>query len=274
MTIGTNDFSAPADPAPGFVTDPALGSIARPAPDSVTSLASGSITGPAPDSVTDPAPDVIAGRVALVVIDSTKGNYFYGKQVTTEDFTSSKLYMKGTIWIRGIPFGETGKAWNYMLGISDDTRKAKVTEDLGHQFIFLAEKMGDGYQQFSNLITRTWKKTGMAKDTMTSIITRLCPHITANKEKGVFCNKTLAAIDKYWPGIGFYERFYQIDEAVGLDRFFRRVGIIVWRYKGPCWIIAVWAINYFTTHRIFNACIGVASDGYKYHTTNNFEKLL
>ena len=27
-----------------------------------------------------------------------------------EDLTSSKQYMKKTIWIRGIPFGETGEA--------------------------------------------------------------------------------------------------------------------------------------------------------------------
>ena len=114
----------------------------------------------------------------------------------------------------------------------------------------------------------------MAKDTMTGIITRLRPHITTNKEKSVFCSKTLAAIDKYWPGMGFYERFYQIDEAAGSDRFFRCVGTVVRRYKDPRRIIAVRAINYFTAHKILNACIGVASDGYKHHTTNNFEKLL
>ena len=102
-----------------------------------------------------PAPGVIAGRVASMVIDPTKGNYFYEKQVTAEDLTSSKLYMKKTIWIGGIPFGETGEAWNYMLGIPDDTRRAEVAEDLGHQFILLAEKMGDGYQQFSDLVKRT-----------------------------------------------------------------------------------------------------------------------
>ena len=153
--MSTDDFSAPASPSPGFVTGPTPGSIAGPAPDSVTSPAPGSVAGPAPDSVTGPAPSVVAGRVALVVIDPTKGNYFYGKQITVEDLTSSKLYMKGTIWIGGIPFGETGEAWNYMLGIPDDKQRAKVVKDLGHQFILLAEKMGDGYQQFSNLVKRT-----------------------------------------------------------------------------------------------------------------------
>ena len=272
--MGTDDFFAPAGPSLGSITGPTPGSVAGPAPDSVTSPAPGSVAGPAPDSVTSPAPGVVAGRVAPVMINPTKGNYFYRKQVTAEDLTSSKLYMKGTIWIGGIPFGETGEAWNYMLGILDDTQKAEVAKDFGHQFILLAEKMGDGYQQFSDLVKRTWKETGMAKDTMTGIITRLRPHITANKEKGVFRSKTLAAIDKYWPGMGFYKRFYQIDEAAGSDRFFRRVGTVVRRYKGPCRIIAVRAINYFTVHRILNARIGIASDGYKHHTTNNFEKLL
>ena len=108
--MGTDDFSAPAGPSFDSVTGPAPGSVASPAPDSVTSPAPGSVASPVPDSVTCPAPGVVAGRVAPVVINPTKGNYFYGKQVTAEDLTSSKRYMKGTIWIGGIPFGETGKA--------------------------------------------------------------------------------------------------------------------------------------------------------------------
>ena len=97
MTMGTNDFSAPTGTAPGFVTGPSLGSVAGLAFNSITSPAPGSVAGPAPDSITGPAFNVVAGRVAPVVIDPTKSNYFYGKQVTAEDLTSSKLYMKGTI---------------------------------------------------------------------------------------------------------------------------------------------------------------------------------
>ena len=225
--MGTDDFSAPASLASSSVTGLAPGSVASPALDFITCLIPGSVACPTLDSVIGPAPGVIAGHVALVVIDSTKSNYFYGKQFTAENLTSSKLYMKRTIWIEGIPFGKTGKAWNYMLGILDETRKAKVVKDLSHQFIFLAEKMRDGYQQFSDLVKRSSKKTGMAKNTMTGIITRLCLFITVNKEKGVFCSKTLVAIDKYWSDMGFYKRFYQIDEAVGSDGFFRRVGTFV-----------------------------------------------
>ena len=110
MTIGTNDFSTPAGPTPGSVIGFTSGSVAGPAPDSVTNPAPGFVAGPAPDSVTIPVPGVVAGCVIPVVIDPTKGNYFYAKQVTAEDFTSSKLYLKGTIWIGGIPFGKTGEA--------------------------------------------------------------------------------------------------------------------------------------------------------------------
>ena len=74
--------------------------------------------------------------------------------------------------------------------------------------------------------------------------------------------------------MGFYERFYQIDEAAGSDRFFRYIDTVLRRYKGPCRIITVRAINYFTAHKILNAYIGVASDGYKHHIINNSKKLL
>ena len=163
MIIGTDHFSTLADPAPGSVTNLAPGSVtgstpgsvASPAPDSIISPAPGSVAGPAPDSITNLAPGVVASRVTPVVIDSTKDNYFYGKQVTAEDLISSKPYMKGIIWIRDILFDETSKAWNYMLGIPDDIQRAEVAKDLGHQFILLAKKMGDGYQQFSDLVKRT-----------------------------------------------------------------------------------------------------------------------
>ena len=110
MIMGTDDWSVTAGHALGSITGLALGFVAGPAPDFVTNPASGSVTGPALDAVTGPAPGIIAGRIAFVEIDISKGNYFYGKQVTAEDLTSSKLYMKGTIWIRGIPFGETSEA--------------------------------------------------------------------------------------------------------------------------------------------------------------------
>lgn len=99
--MGIDDFSAPVDLIPDSIANPALGSITGPAP--------GSVAGSIPDSVIGPALGVVVGCIALVVIDPTKSNYFYGKQVTAEDLTSSKLYMKRTIWIGRILFDETGE---------------------------------------------------------------------------------------------------------------------------------------------------------------------
>lgn len=42
------------------------------------------------------APGAVAGRIAPVVMDPNT-TFYYGKQVSAEDFTSSKLYIKGTI---------------------------------------------------------------------------------------------------------------------------------------------------------------------------------
>lgn len=72
-----------------------------------------------------------------------------------KDFTSSKLYIKGTIWIGEILFGEIEETWNYILDILDEIQKSKVAKYLGHQFIIFAEKIRDGYKQFSDLIKHT-----------------------------------------------------------------------------------------------------------------------
>lgn len=38
----------------------------------------------------------------------------------------------------------------------------------------------------------------MAKDIITGIIKRCYFYVNVNKEKNIFCNKTLIAIYKYW----------------------------------------------------------------------------
>lgn len=47
------------------------------------------------------------------------------------------------------------EAWNYKLEIPDNKCQAEMAEDLGHHFMLLAEKMGDGYQIFVNLVKST-----------------------------------------------------------------------------------------------------------------------
>lgn len=119
--IRTDDSSVSAGPTPGSVPGPAPGFVADLAPKFVASPAPGFVAGPAlgsindstPGSINDSAPSsviisalgAVAGRVALVVVDS-KTSFFYGKQVIAEEYTNSKLYTKGRIWIRGIPFGK------------------------------------------------------------------------------------------------------------------------------------------------------------------------
>lgn len=78
-----------ASHVPGSVTGSAPGFLAGFVFDSIISLAFGSITGP--------APSVIASYVILMVINTTKGNYFYEKQIMIEDLINSKLYIKKTI---------------------------------------------------------------------------------------------------------------------------------------------------------------------------------
>lgn len=155
------------------------------------------------------------------------------------------------------------EAWNYMLGISDNKREAEVAEDLGHQFVFLAKKMGDGYQTFANLVKSTWKSTSIARDTMAGIVASLRPHIIANKRKSENRASTLEALEKHW-GRVYYEQFYQMDEVISPNKFFQRLGIVVWQYQGPCKIIAIWAINNFTAYKILTACVGISSDTYRY----------
>lgn len=96
------DISVLASPTPGSIAGPTL--------DSVTGLVLGFVTSFAPDSVTGPAPGVVAGHVAPVVRVPIKGNYFHEKQVMVQDFTSSKQYIKGTIWIVRIVFREISEA--------------------------------------------------------------------------------------------------------------------------------------------------------------------
>ena len=100
--MDTNNSFVPAGPAHDFVKGPAPCSVASSASDSITGPTHGFVADLATDFVTSPAPGIVASRVAPIMIDLIKSNYFYRKQVMAEDLTSSKLYMKRTIWIKGI----------------------------------------------------------------------------------------------------------------------------------------------------------------------------
>lgn len=105
-SIETNNSSVFAGLAPSSSASLAPSSIANPTSDSIAGPALGSVNNSASSSGIILALGAITGHVALVIIDP-KTTFFYGKQVTIKDYISSKLYIKRTIWIRGIPFDET-----------------------------------------------------------------------------------------------------------------------------------------------------------------------
>lgn len=199
MTIETDDSSPPTSSAPSFT------------PSSAPTFDVGLVAG----TVTLSTPCAIAGRNTPVVINPHR-IFYYRIAATAEDLTTSKLYMKGTIWIGEIPFSNTTEAWNYMLEIPNNKRQAKLAKDHEHQFVFLLGKMGNNYQTFANQIKSTWKSTGMARDTMASIVASLQPHIIAKSKN---CMSTLEALEKHW-GRAYYKQFYQIDKVIGSDKLF------------------------------------------------------
>ena len=108
---------------------------------------------------------------------------------------------------------------------------------------------------------------------MTDLIGRIEPIVTALKKNSGHRSRTLSDIRKYWEQV-FYNRFYNIDKALGSDKFFCHLGSIVRQYKRLRMLVVFRALNNKTTHKLLTACHGVSSDYYCHQTTNNFEKQL
>lgn len=125
-TIRTNNFFVSASSissfvaclVPGFVANVALNSITSLILDSVTSYAPTFVNDSTFRSVTISAPCALAGRITFIIMN-LKTTFFYNKQVTVEDYTSSKLYIKRIIWVKRILFNKTTNSKNYILGILD-----------------------------------------------------------------------------------------------------------------------------------------------------------
>lgn len=79
------------------------GSALGPAPGSVLGPALMFDIGLIPSTVTIPVFGVITDPVAFVVINPYI-MFYYGKVIIAKDLTSSKLYIKRTIWIERILF--------------------------------------------------------------------------------------------------------------------------------------------------------------------------
>lgn len=160
-----------------------------------------------------------------------------------------------------------------MLRIPEDKHRTKVVKDFGHQFVLLAEKIGNGYQTFVNLVKSTQKSTCMARNTITGIIASLQPNITTNKRKSKNRASIFKKLEKDY-GRAYYEQFYQIDKVIGSDKFFQQFGAVLRQYQSPCKIIVIWAVNNFTIYKILTTHVRISSNNYRYQTINDFEKLL
>ncbi len=125
----------------------------------------------------------------------------------------------------------------------------------------------------ARLLQRDWQSVGMAKETMTDLVCHLQPVVTTLKKNPGNQSSIFAAIKQYW-GQALYDQFENIDKALGSNKFYRRLGTVVWQYKSRQMLVVIRALNNVTTHRLLTARHGVPSDSYCHQTTNNFEKLL
>lgn len=70
-----------------------------------------------------------------------------------------------------------------MLKIPDDKQQQKTAKNIAHQQVLSAKKMGYKHKNMSRLLKRDWKSIGMATETITDLVHRLQPIITALKKK-------------------------------------------------------------------------------------------
>lgn len=108
---------------------------------------------------------------------------------------------------------------------------------------------------------------------MSNLFIRLQSHMAANKKKDEHCINIFEAIDKY-QGKAYFKHFYQINKVIRLDNLFCCASTIVQQYQSFCPIIVICVINNITIYKIFNICIRVSSNSYKYQITNHFKMLL
>ncbi len=133
--------------------------------------------------------------------------------------------------------------------------------------------MGYEHKDMTRLLQWDWQLVDIAKEIMTDLIRRLQPVVTALKQNPGNRSSMLAAIKQYW-GQAVYDWFENINKVLDSDKFFCRLGTVVWQYKSRGMLVAIWALNNITAHRLLTACHGVPSDSCRHQTTNDFEKLL
>ena len=106
-----------------------------------------------------------------------------------------------------------------MLSIPDLAHQLEVAGDVAHQQVLSAEIIGSKHKTMARLLRKDWKAVGMAKETMTDLIGHIQPVVTALKKNSGNRSRMLSHIRKYWERV-LYDRFYNIDKALGFDKFF------------------------------------------------------
>ena len=99
--------------------------------------------------------------------------FYLWKLVTSADNTTIMKILKSTIWITEVPFSTFDKAWQYIMGIPDPAHQKKVTEDVAHQQLLAAEKLGAKYETIIRFLKRDWKTVGMDKETIMDLVVHI-----------------------------------------------------------------------------------------------------
>lgn len=86
-----------------------------------------------------------------------------------------------------------------MLTIFDELQWLDIVEDIAHQQVLLADKIGGKYKIMTMLLKQDWKLVGMIRETISNLISRLQPFVTAvNKSpKNYNWENMLSAISGY-----------------------------------------------------------------------------
>lgn len=141
-----------------------------------------------------------------------------------------------------------------MLSIPEQENRAEIVADIAHTHLLMASKPRAAATSMSLLLRNYYKAAGMDKETKSVLFAQLQPSVVALKKDTGHRSTKFKAIQKYW-GVALYERFYQLDEVMRSDKFYRRVGTIEWKYPGFWKIMAIWAINNFSAQRLLNPCV-------------------
>ncbi len=114
-------------------------------------------------------PSLSAGALLPIVPNITKP-FLIKKLVNSADNTIVTKILKGIVEIAGVLFSFVDKAWQDMLGILDHNYQLKVAEDIMHQQVLSAKKVGSKYKTMTRLLKRDWKEVKIAKEMMNKLI--------------------------------------------------------------------------------------------------------